>query len=677
MQKVYLVGNPNAGKSTIFNKLTKGNAHTGNWHGVTVTGESKHVKFKNREYLIVDLPGINGMVPFSPEEKVSTQAIINNPNAVFVNVIDINNLARSLNLTLQLLELNLKVIVLFNFAETVKKQKISINKEKFEKILKINAEFVYLRDKNLKNRIFDLVDRAQFSSVDYANKLIFNNDNLSRYEIILARQNLSENNALNKKYSLNFGLEKITEIRQNFISQIIKNSEYSTKNKEYGSNKLDKILLNKFTAIPLFFAVMLLIFAVTFGKIGDFLSNGVSFFVELCGDGLIKLLNILNAPKFILDFFDVAIIGGLGSILSFLPQVLLLFLALDILEQVGFLSRIAWLLDPVLSKLGLSGKSIFPLLMGFGCTTTALPTTTALQNKQVRTKTALILPFMSCSAKLPVFSAISGAFFGNGNIFVIFGLYLLGIFLAFILAFITQKILPTKFNDDILEFTPLRLPRISVLLKNSFNKIMQFINKIWSIILIFTIIIWFLDNFTIKFEFITTETQTSILQSIASLLLPIFAPLGFDWGAVIALLVGIVAKEMVLSSIAVLNGVTEANVANSLLDINSVVHFSTASCLAFLVFCLIYTPCISALAQLKHLVPKKTFWLYLITQLALAYFVSLVVYIIAGIITGVSFSIAVWALALAFIIAICVFFALKHFFLNKKGCVGCNFCNKS
>ena len=676
MQKVYLVGNPNAGKSTVFNKLVGGNAHTGNWHGVTVTSESKKIKFNNKEYFVCDLPGLNGMMPYSPEEKVSVQAIINNTNAVFVNVIDLNNLERSLNLTLQLLELNLKVVILFNFANKTKKQKIKINKEKFEIFLKLKTEYVNLKDRKFKNKVFNLIEKANYCTPKYVQELKLEKSNLSRFDAILAREGLLDDEKLNKQYSTNFGLDKINKIRQEYIAQILKICEYNSKNKEYGTSKLDKLLLNKYVAIPLFFAVMLLIFAITFGKVGGFFSDLVQLVVDFCGAGLIKLLNILNAPEYVTNFFSEAIIGGLGSILCFLPQVLLLFLALDILEQVGLLSRIAWLLDSILSKVGLSGKSIFSMLMGFGCTTSALPTTTALQNKMVRTKTALVLPFMSCSAKLPVYSAIGGAFFFIGNIFVIFGLYLLGIFLAFIFALISQKIMPTKFNDDVLEFTPLRLPRAREMFKNVLNKLLQFISKIWSIILIFTIVIWFLNNFTIKFEYITNSTQISILQNIANLIAPIFSPLGFEWGAVVALLIGIVAKEMVLSSIAVLNGVTEAGVASSLLDINSVVHFSTASCLAFLVFCLIYTPCISALAQLKSLVPKKVFWIYLILQFVVAYLVSLIVYLIASLITGLQIDFIIWAILLACVIAISIFLVLKYFFINKKHCAVCNFCNK-
>ena len=676
MQQVYLVGNPNAGKSTVFNKLVGGKAHTGNWHGVTVTSESKKIKFNNKEYFVCDLPGLNGMMPYSPEEKVSVQAIINNTNAVFVNVIDLNNLERSLNLTLQLLELNLKVVILFNFTNKIKKQKIKINKEKFENFLKLKTEYINLKDKKFKNKVFNLIEKANYCTPKYAQELQLEKSNLSRFDTILAREGLLDDEKLNKQYSTNFGLDKINKIRQDYIVQILKTCEYNSKSKEYGTSKLDKLLLNKYVAIPLFFAVMLLIFAITFGKVGGLFSDLVQLVVDFCGAGLIKLLNILNAPEYVTNFFSEAIIGGLGSILCFLPQVLLLFLALDILEQVGLLSRIAWLLDPLLSKVGLSGKSIFSMLMGFGCTTSALPTTTALQNKMVRTKTALVLPFMSCSAKLPVYSAIGGAFFGAGNIFVIFGLYLLGIFLAFIFALISQKIMPTKFNDDVLEFTPLRLPRAREMFKNVLNKLLQFISKIWSIILIFTIVIWFLNNFTIKFEYITNSTQISILQNIASLIAPIFSPLGFEWGAVVALLIGIVAKEMVLSSIAVLNGVTEAGVASSLLDINSVVHFSTASCLAFLVFCLIYTPCISALAQLKSLVPKKVFWLYLILQFVVAYVVSLIVYLIASLITGLQIDFIIWSILLACVIAISIFLVLKYFFINKKHCAGCNFCNK-
>lgn len=441
--------------------------------------------------------------------------------------------------------------------------------------------------------------------------------------------------------------------------------------------KLEKILFNRYLAIPVFLLLMLGVFAITFGFLGDYLSYIIEKSIEFLGNGLIFAIKSLNAPEWFLKFINEAIIGGLGGVLGFLPQVLLLFFALELMEQSGYLVKLSNVLQPMCEKIGLSGRSIFSLLMGFGCTTTALPITKTITNDYARIKTALLLPFMSCSAKLPVFGCIAGAFFGVNSIFVIFALYLLGLIIAILLSIIFQKIAPTPTNENLVLVASLNAPNVLVALKNVGEICLQFIRKIWTIILSFSIVIWVLNNFTISFEYIVNpEKQTSIIEVIASLIAPIFAPLGFGWGEVIALLIGLVAKEMILSTIAVLNGVSSAVVADSLLNAGSIVHFSTASCLSFLVFCLLYTPCVSATAQLKNTVSKKHFVIFLILQFAIAYVVSLLVYNVALMFITQNLNCIFWVFLISVLIGLSTYFVLKYFSNTKKGCKNCNFCNK-
>ena len=695
MNKIFLVGLANAGKSTIFNKLTGSDVHTGNWHGVTVNKAVATCNINNQKYLLTDLPGVYGLTPFSPEEAVTVREILNNQDSIFVNVIDANNLERSLNLTLQLIELGLRVVVALNFIEDSKKRGVEINLSALSNALGVEVLGLEINTKNLYKNFSKLISRAKICDkpnylkdwkleepVQFVGKYcdtsfaLYNgirlregaSDDLWNCEIPLSLQSKLKN------FALFDGLKIITNTRTNEVNKILNKCLKSKAKNPYGSSKFDKIFLNKITAIPVFLSIMLVIFYITFGFLGDFLSNLTNyFFVDFCGGGLIKLMENLSAPIWLVGFVNQVLIGGVGSVLSFLPQVILLFLFLEILEQSGYLSRLAWLLENSLSKFGLSGRSIFSLLMGFGCSTTAIPTTATLQNGRARTKTVLLIPFMSCSAKLPVYSAIAGAFFGAGSVLVIFALYLLGIAVALLLAVVWQKIYPTLSSEEIVEFTPLRMPKFKKLLQNIFKNIYQFLSRIWTVLLACTIIIWLCNNFTITFQFITNETQVCILETISKLIAPIFAPLGFGWGAVCALIFGLVAKELILSGIAVLNGVVGSAVAGSLISGN-VVTFTPASCLAFLVFCLLYSPCVSALSQLKHIVSKRVFWGYIFLQFAIAYGLGALTYLIVdlvGYIGGLEFA---WLIFASVCVILCLEYSLICL-LNKNTCASCRRCD--
>ncbi|MBQ7978082.1 MAG: ferrous iron transport protein B [Clostridia bacterium] len=696
MKKIYLIGLPNAGKSTIFNKLTGSDVHTGNWHGVTVSVNSGVMILDNQKYMLYDLPGVYGLTPFSPEEAVTVREVLKNQDAIFLNVIDCNNLERSLNLTLQLLELRLNIIVLLNFWEDSKHRGVKIDDNALSQILGVKVtKFDKKCKKTSKNAKNDVIFTNFDSIMQYTQKWELDKvknvltqycrDDLLLYNAIRVREGALDElwgceipldvQAKLRHLILKDGVKTIFCDRKAYINKILDECVKLKSKEPYGYSKLDKIILNKYFAIPVFLVVMLCVFYLTFGFFGDFLSSVACFvIVDWLGGGLLTLLNLLSAPIWLTEFFNQAIIGGLGSVFSFLPQVILLFLFLEILEQSGYISRLAWLFEGIFSKIGLSGRSVFSLLMGFGCSTTAIPTTKTLQNKRARLKTILLIPFMSCSAKLPVFGAIAGAFFGSGSVLVIFGLYLLGIALAIAIALVMQKIYPTKPNEEILEFTPLRVPSIKKIFGIVGRNAWLFLSRIWTILLACTIIIWLCNNFTITFSYITIpEQQTSILESLSQLIAPIFAPLGFEWGVVCALFFGLVAKELTLSGIAVLNGVTNGNIASSLLD-GSVVSFTSASCLAFLVFCLLYSPCISALIQIRQNVSRKVFWGYLVGQFALAYIFGAIAYGIGKMIEKVGIIDFAWLMLVCVLIIIVIEIAIISIF-NKKDCGICRQCS--
>ena len=693
MKKIFLVGNPNAGKSTVFNMLTNSKVHTGNWHGVTVAATTKECTINNERYSVVDLPGTYSLVPFSNEERVTSRMILNNPDALFVNIVDINNLNRGLGLVCELLELGLKCVVALNFIESGSRRGVGVDIIALSRALNVPVFLLPHNKRGVQSAFLDIVstplsikvpkyvekfglDKISFLLTPYCDK------NHLKYNALRIREGALD--GMSCKLPLNIlprcrnlelrgGLEYVVNTRQDFIDSITASVIKSTAKTPYGYSKLDKIILNKYLALPVFFVIMLGVFYITFGFLGGYLSEITEYaVVEILGGWSLSLLETLSAPAVVVGFFENAVISGVGSVFSFLPQILLLLLFLEILEQSGYISRLSWLLDPVFSSVGLSGRSVFGLILGFGCSTTAIPTTATIRNDRARIKTAILIPFMSCSAKLPVFSVIGGAVFGVNNALVIFSLYLLGVVVALLVALVLNRIYPTQKQEEIVEFTPLRVPNARKIFSIVGQNTSQFLRKLIFVVLGCTIIIWVLDNFTFTLKFIMHENEVSILESIIKMLAPLFSPLGLGVGAVCALIFGLIAKELVVSSIAILNGVAGAGVAASIVDSASVVYFTPASALAFLAFCLLYSPCISAIAQLKGSVGGKITTVYLTLQFILAYLVGVASYYLGLLVSEVGVSTMSWLILTAILVVFCVEIAIIS--LAKSRCQSCNRC---
>ena len=397
---------------------------------------------------------------------------------------------------------------------------------------------------------------------------------------------------------------------------------------------LDKILLNKYLALPIFLFIILFIFFITFGSLGAFLSDSLEYLiVDLIGTPILNLLDTIGV-EFIYSLFKDGILGGVGSIVSFLPQVLLLFLFLTILEESGYMARLAYLLEGICNKVGLSGKSVFTFLMGYGCTATAILTAENLESKNAKIKTVLTTPFMACSAKLPVFAVLGGAFFGASNVFVIFALYIFSAVIGIVVVNILDKtILPNKDSSFLLEFPPYRVPKMKILLKSVGKNTGQFLSRVANYILIFSILIWFLQSFTFTLSYVDNLSEKSMLQTIAEFIAPVFTPLGFgEWGAVSALLAGLVAKELIVSSIGIINNVGAGSVdlvGTSIIATTSAVYFSPASVLSFLTFCLLYTPCVATISAMHSQIGTKWTVFSVVMQLVVAYIGSYVIYKVA------------------------------------------------
>ena len=698
MDEILLVGNPNSGKTTLYNALTRSNEHIGNWHGVTVEEKKKLMKVGESNFLLVDTPGLYSLTPLSFEEEVSFKIIEKGNYKKIINICDRNNLQRNLYLSLCLLEEDLDIVIAIN--EIDKKVKFKVDEKKLSTLLGcdvflINAEKKIKIDK-LKE---SLLKEKKTYSLPYLKKIdfekvknYFKNKSEKEKQIFAIKAYEKNENFFKLKcfsdeevkiiFSLvpENSLEILTEARYAFLDEIIEKSCQKV-DFTYGKSKLDKILLNKYLALPLFLVIIAFIFFLTFFSLGAFLSDLLSSFLNLLSSPILSWLKVVLGESWIYYLFSDAIFNGLSTVLSFLPQVVLLFFFLSLLEDSGYMSRIAFTFEDILGKVGLSGKSIYTLLMGFGCSTTAIMTARNMDNKNSKIKTALLCPYMSCSAKIPIYTVIGGAFFGASNIFVIMGLYLLGVVVAILVSLVLDKtILKSDNQTFILEFPPYRLTSFKRLKNILKNNVKTFLVKVGSIMIAMNIIVFLLSSFTFKLQFVL-DGSGSILESIGKFLAPVFEPLGFNnWAIVSALLAGLVAKEVVVSSIAMFNGIdfnATKLISSSILLSTSVVYFpSIASVLSFLVFCLLYTPCLASISMMKAEIGTKWTVIGIIIELIVAYILSFIVYNIALSIEVFGF-LPTFLVILAIILVVISFALIYRIIKHKKCPHNCHNCHRN
>ena len=698
MDEILLVGNPNSGKTTLYNALTRSNEHIGNWHGVTVEEKKKLMKVGESNFLLVDTPGLYSLTPLSFEEEVSFKIIEKGNYKKIINICDRNNLQRNLYLSLCLLEEDLDIVIVIN--EIDKKVKFKVDEKKLSAILGCDVFLINAEKKiNIAKLKESLLKEKKEHSLPYLKKIdfekvknYFKNKSEKEKQIFAIKAYEKNENFFKLKgfsdeeikiiFSLvpENSLEILTEARYAFLDEIIEKSCQKV-DFTYGKSKLDKILLNKYLALPLFLVIIAFIFFLTFFSLGAFLSDLLSSFLNLLSSPILSWLKGVLGESWIYYLFSDAIFNGLSTVLSFLPQVVLLFFFLSLLEDSGYMSRIAFTFEDILGKVGLSGKSIYTLLMGFGCSTTAIMTARNMDNKNSKIKTALLCPYMSCSAKIPIYTVIGGAFFGASNIFVIMGLYLLGVVVAILVSLVLDKtILKSDNQTFILEFPPYRLTSFKRLKNILKNNVKTFLVKVGSIMIAMNIIVFLLSSFTFKLQFVL-DGSGSILESIGKFLAPVFEPLGFNnWAIVSALLAGLVAKEVVVSSIAMFNGIdfnATKLISSSILLSTSVVYFpSTASVLSFLVFCLLYTPCLASISMMKAEIGTKWTVIGIIIELLVAYILSFVVYNIALSIEVFGF-LPTFLVILAIILVVISFALIYRVIKHKKCPHNCQNCHKN
>lgn len=669
--KICLVGNPNTGKTSLFNTLASAHEHVGNWHGVTVEERVKSYRYRGENIELVDLPGIYSLSPLSYEERVARDYILKERDKLFINICDENNLSRNLYLTLCLLELKLNVILVVNKMNkhsNVKVDYVKLANSLGIKVVAINATSKSDCEK-LNKEIVSFKGQENIS-LSYLKRLELPNEGKNIYDKIKL---LEGDEKTSEEYSLkpNFScVNDVARARYDFIDEVLADCITSTK-KVYGKSKLDKVLLNRFLALPIFLCFIALAFYLTFFSVGKWLSSITEILLDkLIGSPLVSLSLKLFGDGGMTAFITDAIVGGIGSVLTFLPQVALLFFFLSLLEDSGYLARVAFVFEDILGGIGLSGKSVYTLLMGFGCSTTAVLTARNMEDKNSKIKTALLSPYMSCSAKFPVYAVVGGAFFGAENLWVILGLYLLGVVVAISLSLIYEKtILKSKKQSFILEFPPYRLMSMKRTFSLLWQNVKLFIARVGGLILLMNIITWVLSNFAFPFRYVGNE-GVSMLETLGRVLSPIFKPLGFgSWAIVSALIAGLVAKEVILSSLAMFNGVSGEMLGASLLLPTSVVYFSSkASVLSFLVFTLLYFPCLASFAVLVKEVGKKWAIIGSIIEFAVAYILSFVIYHLALSSWWISY------LLIAIILIFAIIVLVKRLKRGECGCSSCRGC---
>ena len=655
-----LAGNQNCGKTTLFNRLTGSNQHVGNFPGGTVDRKDGEIK-NHADTLITDLPGIYSMSPYSNEEIVTRKFLLDEKPKGIINIIDASNIERNLYLTMQLMELNIPMVVALNMMDEVRKNGGSVLVNEMEQLLGVpvipisaakNEGIEELTDHALHiakyrecpgrqdfcishgtseqtavhrciHAIMHLIeDHAEAAEIPirFAASKLIEGDSLVEDKLKLSQNEKEMIEHIIVQMEQERGLDRaaaIADMRFHFIKSICQQTVIKpSESKEHArSIKIDKILTGKYTAIPSFIAIMGLVFWLTFSVIGKGLSNlldlGISHLTTLV-DGLLTKANINDVlHSLIID----GIFNGVGSVLNFLPIIVTLFFFLSLLEDSGYMARVAFVMDKLLRKAGLSGRSIVPMLIGFGCTVPGVMASRTLSSERDRKMTILLTPFMSCSAKLPIYGFFAAAFFPNNSAIVMILLYALGIatavFMAIIMKLSIFKGEPVPF---VMELPNYRMPSAKSVCQLLWEKAKDFLQRAFTVIFVATIVIWFLQTFDTKFNLVE-NSQDSILATIAGFIAPIFKPLGFgDWRISTALITGFMAKESVVSTLSVLLG--------SGVKITSILTQLGAASL--LVFCLLYTPCVAAIASIKRELGRKWAYFVVVFQCVIAWIMAFI-----------------------------------------------------
>ena len=660
-----LAGNQNCGKTTLFNALTGSNQHVGNFPGVTV--DQKIGQIRGTDHQVVDLPGIYSIRPYTQEEIVTRDFILKSKPDAIINIVDATNIERNLYLTLQLLALQVPTVIALNMMDELRGNGGSVNVQKMaqaigvpvvpisavknEGVSELVDTLIEIATQKVRPKVQDFcpdgpvhrcihavchiiedhAERINVSRRFCAMKLIEGEQDF--FDALALSQNekeLIEHTIIEMEHET--GLDRnaaLADMRYNFIEKVcaecVVKAHESKEHKR--SMQIDRVLTNRYLAIPLFIAIMGLVFFLTFNVIG----KGLSDLMAMAVDGLTMFadrgLTAYGINPVVHSLIIDGIFSGVGSVLSFLPLIVTLFFFLSILEDTGYMARVAFVMDKLLRKIGLSGRSFVPMLVGFGCSVPGIMATRTLSSNWDRKMTILLTPFMSCSAKIPIYTLFAAAFFPGRELLVMLCLYFGGIAVGILVALLLKS---TCFKGNpvpfVMELPNYRLPSLKSVVLLMWEKAKDFLTRAFTVIFMATIIIWFLQTFDLKLN-VVEDSAGSILAAIGRLVAPVFAPLGFgDWRMVTALVSGFTAKEAVVSTFGVILGVNAEQLALALHSL-----FTPASAAAFLAFCLLYTPCVAAVAAMKR--ELNSGWktvLVMVSQCVIAWIAAFLVYHVGG-----------------------------------------------
>ena len=648
MNKIVLCGNPNTGKTTIYNKITQSRERVGNFHGVTVDTKVKNIKLNNITYSVVDLPGLYSLQSFTMEEEISINFLLNlKPTDTILYIVDLKKIKRNLYLFFELREMGYNIILCINRMdkncfvnyqklESELNQKIIVFskniKQDLEKNIKIN-------NKNLIPNYFrELVNENQFLEKNFKQK----------YNTIKAMENGAKTPNfidISSKNNLDYLINK----RHNYIRNIIDRSDFKVN--ENKSIKLDNVFLNKKYSFLIFFLILSIIFLLTFGSFTNYFSNVLDKFFHNIFLIIEKFLAQNKFSLFFTKFFCEGIYLGLSIILSFLPQLFVLYVCTSILEESGYIARLSFIFDDIMEKFGLNGKSIFTFIMSFGCSTSACYQARTNQNNNSKIKLVLLSPFFSCSAKIPIYFLILNIFFSRIKLITILMIYLIGVLVSFCALVVLNKIIPSKEETMILEVPSLKLPSIKKIMFSSFRQTMEFFIKIGSFILMINCIVWIFSN--CNFNLVMVSVEDSILYQIGTVLSFVFKPLGFGTPAITsALLIGTTSKELILSTLQMFGANSKIPLRDSILLPSSLIYFTKQSAVSFLIFTLLYCPCVSNFLTIKQEVGNKFAFIGAIVEFIIAYILAFLCYVLMKITNSllITFSIIIFGLIFLMIV---------------------------
>ena len=673
--RVGFIGNPNCGKTTLFNAYTGANLKVANWPGVTVEKKEGRTEYKGQEFQLIDLPGIYSLTSYTMEEKVSRECILSDEVDVIVNVVDASCLERNLYLTLQLIELGKPVVMALNMMDIVEERGMEIDLHRLPEMLGIPVIPVSARKRTgLEVLLHAVAHHKEYQSQgpfihhhsgqsahvhdhhkEYA--MVYTDEIEDKIDIVMEKLKsqwpkmtnprwhaiklLEQDEQVMKKYPLNLpdildhSYEKqLINQKYDFIEEIIDDTLVNKAKKVERTDKVDHYLTDKWLGLPIFLGIMALVFFLTF-TVGDWLKGYFEIALEIFSGNVQEMLVAWNVSPMLQSLIVDGIISGVGGILTFLPNIFILFLALAFLEDSGYMSRVAFIMDDLMSSLGLSGRAFLPMLLGFGCSVPAVMASRALEHPKDRLKTILITPFMSCSARLPIYVLFSSMFFGKYAMLACYSMYLLGIIVAVSTAFLLSKIDGSKAEHILLiELPEYKAPNARTIAIYVWEKIKDYLSKAGTVIFVASIIMWGVLNFGPQGY--VTDISLSFGSLIGRAAVPLFAPVGLGyWQIIVALIAGIAAKEVVVSSCSVLFGVQNIAASAGMSSLAAVLEsmgFGIANAYALMTFCLLYVPCTATIATIHREVGsvKKTAAIILY-QLATAWVVTFLMYHLVGV----------------------------------------------